>query len=458
MSTYLDEQKVLFDNYLKNVLLYSEQEYSSIKVVQKTLNFVNDNINDFRCDFYYNLSSRDTKNDIDDFEIFFNNSKLILDYYAKQNIFFPHIEINNQQINKQENLIQVLDELFNYYQYYYNLFSNDVFEEIKPDITLHFDLKLILQDISYIEILNQYYIKYNKLLNIHLNINFYTNHSDLLFNTYEINLEMFFDFIKNSSSNIWLMIDSSFISAYNIDDLYWWNEQYKKYEINELGLPNFKDVRHTQWEESLIIKYQEFLEDVFTLLLKAFDNDIVKFTQYLCQKIDNKIIAPLTMTVIDLDQFMENDNLKCHLSQTITINCSNLSLICCSCLHGDLWTGAYFIKNEDNTQIIDYDINNIDGYITIHSLKSTSLPICANCIYNQICQHGCLKIQEYCGKDILLPKQSVCKFFTAKYNTLFKLYHENKIWEEIFNNDYYSVYVLSIFHKLLKQLGYNDYD
>ena len=66
-----------------------------------------------------------------------------------------------------------------------------------------------------------------------------------------------------------------------------------------------------------------------------------------------------------------------------------MSLVICHRLAYKHFTPIYFITNEDNNKIIDFETGNIDIFLALRYIKDQNLPICYDCDYNEVCLKGC---------------------------------------------------------------------
>lgn len=87
---------------------------------------------------------------------------------------------------------------------------------------------------------------------------------------------------------------------------------------------------------------------------------------------------------------------------------------------------GYFIVEDDEISGVKA-VNPILATKIWMGNNLTTTPICDACPINECCLHGCLGAQTEYGKDPFMPLENVCKFFKAKYSTIFKYYREHGI-------------------------------
>ena len=119
-----------------------------------------------------------------------------------------------------------------------------------------------------------------------------------------------------------------------------------------------------------------------------------------------------------------NESVRCALQKTTAINCTNLSLVLCHRLTYNLFTGGYFVTDEENEHIIGLKSHNVPAYLAIKNTKNSQLPICYDCLYKDFCLKGCFGAQYEASGEILLPAENACKMAKAKIRFLVNLYNE----------------------------------
>lgn len=246
----------------------------------------------------------------------------------------------------------------------------------------------------------------------------------------------------------------------------WWLENIKKYfkDSNCDFQPMMLEVRNgNEWTEETINDYLDFLDYVLEKRYELCEYSIENMATHLfgspeevkerkaLKKLNNYDVAMLPNPGNDL----KNEGLPCALQSTIHFNCTNLSLSICHRLAYALFTPVYFKLNDEKTEIVDFDANNIDAYITTKNLKLQNMPVCMGCNYEPICLKGCLGAQfEYNG-ELLMPIPSVCNLFKKKYDHLIQKYNEYGIFEcakkiGVINED-----TLNYYTKQLNRLGWD---
>lgn len=216
----------------------------------------------------------------------------------------------------------------------------------------------------------------------------------------------------------------------------WWLEMYAKHNLSS-GYNDFQpmmlEVRNNDWTEESITHYKAFLSYLMEKRIAMFENDIYSLTEHLFQT-GTMNYDPLALTVNGED--ILHEKLSCDLQSFIHINCTNLSLVLCHRLTYNLFTGGYFITDENNEKIISLKAHNVPGYLALKTTKNSQLPVCFTCLYKDFCIKGCLGAQYEASGEILLPAENMCKLMKEKFKHLIKLYNDYGILDCALQNDF----------------------
>lgn len=74
----------------------------------------------------------------------------------------------------------------------------------------------------------------------------------------------------------------------------------------------------------------------------------------------------------------------------IHIRLGDLAIVPCHRTCYNHLLGGYFVKNEEDSEIIDIKANNATSYIQMKSFNPVFSPKCLDCTYSDICLKGCL--------------------------------------------------------------------
>lgn len=270
------------------------------------------------------------------------------------------------------------------------------------------------------------------------------------------------DFCMRNCCGVHPMVSAENIENWIDGNYDWWIDFWNKYpHSREDFLPPMLEVRNNDWTEEKIEKLLEFYRLVFQRRFEMCHSDIDEFAHHLIVgNGDNNYLPALNnYDHLSLSHF-EFDGEKvertsCSMQNLLHLNCTNLSIAICHRLSYNLFVPAFFKTNEDNTEIVDYDVNNIDTYIAARSIKDLFLPGCVNCEWKNICLKGCLGSQYESSGDLFLKNKTVCDMFKAKYSFLLKLYNEYGVIKKSLEKGYFKdERYKNFFIKNSERLGY----
>ena len=178
------------------------------------------------------------------------------------------------------------------------------------------------------------------------------------------------------------------------------------------------EVRNDDWTEEKIQEYCKFLTYVFKTRFEENNNDPALMLKNMGKyknrgSYDNIHLIPV------------NNRLGCIIQKSITIRAGDLAIIPCHRLGYNKFVAGKF--NDD----FSLEASNIAPFVRVQSLNANLLPICEDCGIKSFCIKGCLGSQYESNKDLMLPINSVCKMFKARFETLLKLYLEYGLIEEM---------------------------
>lgn len=240
-----------------------------------------------------------------------------------------------------------------------------------------------------------------------------------------------FIFCKEAGVGMHPMVSSSNVKYWK-QNYQWWLDMYEKFDLSS-GPGDFQpmmlEVRNNDWTDESISDFKDFLRFLMQKRLEIYDNDISVLTRHLLGNSEEENGIPHTMNYDPLTLYFNsnnvlNESVRCALQKTTTINCTNLSLALCHRLTYNLFTGGYFITDEENEHIIGLKAHNVPAYLAIKNTKNSQLPICYSCLYKDLCLKGCFGAQYEASGEILLPAENACKMAKAKIKFLVNLYNE----------------------------------
>jgi radical SAM protein with 4Fe4S-binding SPASM domain len=265
------------------------------------------------------------------------------------------------------------------------------------------------------------------------------------------------------------------ISASNVDNAIegyeWWKENYQKYYNEETRkqnpdydfdlLPYWLEARNDEWTQDKIQSYINLLDYMYEDRLKMCDNDIDKLAYHLfCSDTKDGVLPQVkTNDLINLrieHHFFERSITQCSLSHCMCVNLSNFSVVPCHRLTYPQFNGFKFVLNEENTQIVDVEPQNMSGFLTTVLHGEESRPRCASCIYKWICHKGCLGAQFESSGELFQPAISVCQLFFNSFDFLINKYHTTGLLKSARKQGLLSPTQEIVFGEILMQkLGYS---
>lgn len=228
----------------------------------------------------------------------------------------------------------------------------------------------------------------------------------------------------------------------------WWLENISK-RMKEYGTeiweadfaPSMLEVRNgSEWTDNDIDVYLDFLKYAMKIryelchssvemLARHFFGDPNDFPKYKLPRLCN--YDHLALNYHDTNDNPMIENIGCNLQSSLHINLVDFSMVPCHRTSYPLFTGCYFIKNN-NGKIIDFKPHNVSGYYTIKTAHAYRMPVCSICDYNPVCVKGCLGAQFEETGEILMPIPSICNLYKRKADYLIKLYNDYGIIEKAF--------------------------
>ncbi len=370
-----------------------------------------------------------------DFLLKLNNISVLLNYLKDNNIFIQTWKLRtNHNLFIDNNWFKIMDLLYDYFQYFNSsgkiIYTNDYI--FCNNLELKNKVEEYLQRFSNIgiTILLPYYTYLNSNTNIDI-ISFIKTYNEKIFliiNPEDIKIEdcqKWFSFLtENNLSNDIIQ----FILNKNV---LWTNEQINNFLTLLDYLINFKFVNNYNCNK------EEFCEYV----LGSMDN--------------NSMVDPLVIEYFD----KKHNNLSCHLSTTLTINCEDLSLPTCCGLCYSSFTGGQF-SIMDN-KIINLEASEgINGFLNQKITNTLFMPDCYACKNKYFCLKGCRALQFEENVEPFIPIENICILLDSKLNLQIKKYHELGLFDILFSNKKFLLEKQQKYHliKLLKDKGYPEYE
>lgn len=198
----------------------------------------------------------------------------------------------------------------------------------------------------------------------------------------------------------------------------WWMDYLGRNRLDTRQYIMFLEVRNDYWTKDKIISYLKFIDHVFDWELEnIFGGDKESMIRHYFlpgPELKNYEILSLCPTP---------NYPNCTIGRGICVRLGDLAI--CPChrtSYPHLLYGKFTVEND---KIVGVEANNIQlaNKILLTSTRCTLK--CDQCAYNEFCLRGCHGSQFEATKDPMLPIESVCDLFMAKFN--FLIYK----WEKI---------------------------
>lgn len=265
-------------------------------------------------------------------------------------------------------------------------------------------------------------------------------------------------------------------SAHNVfylkDNYDWWLKKMKEFAPEDTNFsycdfaPSFLEVRNGKsWTEESIQAYLDFLTYAMEKRYELCGSNVEMLTEhFFAGDLAQFHNLPRTTSYdhLVLSYFQDNsyqtESYSCGLQSEIHLNCINMSFVPCHRTAYPLFTGAYFITDENSEKITDIQVNNFNAYYTLKTADIKNVPVCNICDYRNLCIKGCPGAQYEDSGEILLPIPSVCNLFHKKLDHLIKLYNNYNLIQTAINKNFLSKEAKEFYIKKSKELGYELYE
>lgn len=232
--------------------------------------------------------------------------------------------------------------------------------------------------------------------------------------------EDLFAFCKHNGYGFHPMVASQSVK-YWIENHKWWEEQFKKWDMDIFNLMML-EVRNADWTDESIKAYCDFMDYLIDKYLNdRCHGDKILFANCLAhirnqQGIELGGYVPWA--------FPETDTFAgCTVATDLTVRVGDLAI--CPChrtAYNKYLYGKFVVEND---KIVDIEANNPQMAIKILMTNfETCINGCDKCEFNQYCLKGCYGSQLETMGDPFIPIPNVCKFFKAKNGHLLQKYKE----------------------------------
>lgn len=337
----------------------------------------------------------------------FKKGKLSLELIISNNKYHINCVSNSDNLyeistNRLNNITQILN--------FYNTekFKCDlIIDGIDPtNKYILYEIQKILKNNEYIPNIINIPININDLLNIEF-LNLISLYKDINiqlqfipiiyenFNTETIALIEKFDYI------IW------YLSKNNLDDSMIFYNLIINQNNNIINKIKFKEILDSSWDKIYIenllkfymihIKFLELIYSKEDIINSIFNNSEINFP----------------IKLLDRGIFCNKDYISCECQKRLSINLINEYPEICFCpeLKSKFFISCKYINNE-------FIADKADKEIIKHNLRKLNLPVCEECIYNNVCYGYCLANSINYEYFSLVPQPEVCLLQKSKINLI----------------------------------------
>ena len=226
-----------------------------------------------------------------------------------------------------------------------------------------------------------------------------------------------FKFCKKHNTAFHPMIYSNSVEKWK-DNFLWFQENFKKYDINPFAL-YLLEVRNKEWTEKQCQEFAKFLNFLVKWTYNFFkENNLDFIKNFLLLNPFNIILSPFTEV---------NRGLACSIQTTLMLRLGDLTTVPC---HRTSY--KIFETSKLSPDTLEFEDKNISMGIAVYS--TNALPeICLHCPISMLCKKGCLGSQYEEMGDLFTPIPTVCRLQHYKVISILKAFKEIGILTDIIN-------------------------
>ena len=244
--------------------------------------------------------------------------------------------------------------------------------------------------------------------------------------------EKLFAFAKKNNYLFHPMVASANVDKW-IENLKWYTQQIRNYHIDAANPIMMLEVRNGDWTDESIQRLLEFYDYEIEQKLKACQNDVKVFSEFLLGKNgDNNGYVNYALPIAE-------NQPGCSVSTHLCIRLGDLAICPCHRTAYDrLLYGKFDITNGRIT-----GITAINPQMAIRVLGGNNKIDhhgCDTCPYNGLCMRGCYGAQYEYAQDAFMPVENVCNMFKTKYNHLIDKYDSMGVIDYWRNMSEYDIY------------------
>lgn len=208
------------------------------------------------------------------------------------------------------------------------------------------------------------------------------------------------------------------------DNYDWFIDKFQEYGINRTD-PMMLEVRNDDWTEEDIQYYCAFLDHLYAKK-KECAPDIRTLTHYIMRygEYPSSKYSPLSL-------HDWGNKFTCSLQSILHVRMGDLAIVPCHRTSYEQFLLGYFTTDETG-KINGITSKNAElALYTFTANPNLNHPICEKCVYNKLCNKGCLGAQFEASGDLTLPCKSVCEFQKRRLDHLIDLYDKEGILEQM---------------------------
>lgn len=181
----------------------------------------------------------------------------------------------------------------------------------------------------------------------------------------------------------------------------WFQQKFVEYDLPFDSI-YLLQVRNVEWNQTDIKNLQHFIDYLYRWLAENQFSDRRDLTNFVIKDGFNILSWPFCQT---------SRGLTCGLQDTLHIRVSDLMVYPCHRLgYKDFYCGQLV---PDTDKVLKYVNKNVELLTAVLSVDKMSLPYCAQCPINHLCQGPCLGAQYEATNNMFTPIPSVCSMTYA---------------------------------------------
>jgi radical SAM protein with 4Fe4S-binding SPASM domain len=186
-----------------------------------------------------------------------------------------------------------------------------------------------------------------------------------------------------------------------IDNFLWFQEMFKKYNINPFRL-YLLEVRNAEWTAGQVKEFQKFYDFLIKwTFTELFYSDKQLFVNKAVNGHCGFNMIPSVVSIV-------GRGLGCSIQSSVYLRLGDLKIFPCHRTFYKQFQTAQF-KTDNDGNIIDIDGINPELMVAVYSFESNVAPYCEGCINKYFCAKGCLGSQFETTGDLFTPIPNVCQ-------------------------------------------------